>query len=98
MGKAAAPCPRRRLAFPAHAAGRLARRAGGRAGAAEGPARIRAETAFPPDDQKRARLRVGRAVIDQLPHNLPHVVIHTDGGSSPNPGAGGWAAILTFGD
>jgi ribonuclease HI len=37
-------------------------------------------------------------VIDQLPQNLPHVVIHTDGGSSPNPGAGGWAAILTFGD
>ena len=29
---------------------------------------------------------------------LPHVIIHTDGGSSPNPGPGGWAAILTFGD
>ncbi len=29
---------------------------------------------------------------------LPHVAIHTDGGSSPNPGPGGWAAILTFGD
>ena len=29
---------------------------------------------------------------------LPHVVIHTDGGASPNPGPGGWAAILTFGD
>ncbi len=29
---------------------------------------------------------------------LPHVVIHTDGGAAPNPGAGGWAAILTFGD
>jgi ribonuclease HI len=28
---------------------------------------------------------------------LPHVVIHTDGGASPNPGPGGWAAILTFG-
>ena len=29
---------------------------------------------------------------------LPHVVIHTDGGASPNPGAGGWAAILAFGE
>jgi len=29
---------------------------------------------------------------------LPHVVIHTDGGASPNPGPGGWAAILTFRD
>jgi ribonuclease HI len=30
--------------------------------------------------------------------NLPHVIIHTDGGASPNPGTGGWAAILSFGD
>jgi ribonuclease HI len=37
-------------------------------------------------------------VSDQLPQNLPHVIIHTDGGSSPNPGPGGWAAILSFGD
>jgi len=29
---------------------------------------------------------------------LSHVIIHTDGGASPNPGPGGWAAILTFGD
>jgi ribonuclease HI len=29
---------------------------------------------------------------------LPHVTIHTDGGAAPNPGPGGWAAILTFGD
>jgi ribonuclease HI len=26
---------------------------------------------------------------------LAHVIIYTDGGASPNPGAGGWAAILT---
>ncbi len=25
---------------------------------------------------------------------LPHVIIHTDGGAAPNPGPGGWAAIL----
>jgi ribonuclease HI len=29
---------------------------------------------------------------------LSHAVIHTDGGAAPNPGAGGWAAILSFGD
>jgi ribonuclease HI len=29
---------------------------------------------------------------------LSHVVIHTDGGAAPNPGPGGWAAILSFGD
>jgi ribonuclease HI len=29
---------------------------------------------------------------------LPHVIIHTDGGCSPNPGPGGWAAILAYGD
>ena len=28
----------------------------------------------------------------------PHVVIHTDGGCSPNPGVGGWGAILESGD
>jgi ribonuclease HI len=27
----------------------------------------------------------------------PHVVIHTDGGCAPNPGPGGWAAILRTG-
>ena len=27
---------------------------------------------------------------------LPHVVIHTDGGSSGNPGPAGWAAILRY--
>ena len=28
----------------------------------------------------------------------PHVVIHTDGACSGNPGPGGWGAILGFGD
>jgi ribonuclease HI len=35
---------------------------------------------------------------EPTPAVLPHVVIHTDGGCSPNPGPGGWSAILTFGD
>lgn len=29
---------------------------------------------------------------------LPDVVIHTDGGCAPNPGPGGWAALLQYGD
>jgi ribonuclease HI len=29
---------------------------------------------------------------------LPHVIIHTDGACSGNPGPGGWAAILAFSD
>jgi ribonuclease HI len=28
----------------------------------------------------------------------PHVVVHTDGACSGNPGPGGWGAILEFGD
>jgi len=30
--------------------------------------------------------------------DVPEVLIYTDGGCSPNPGAGGWAAILVAGD
>jgi ribonuclease HI len=33
-----------------------------------------------------------------LSSEIPHVVIHTDGACSGNPGPGGWGAILTFGD
>ena len=29
---------------------------------------------------------------------LPHVIIYTDGGCDPNPGPGGWAALLQFGE
>jgi len=28
--------------------------------------------------------------------NLPHVVIYTDGACDPNPGPGGWAALLHY--
>lgn len=28
----------------------------------------------------------------------PHVIIYTDGGCKPNPGPGGWAALLMHGD
>jgi len=43
-------------------------------------------------------------VSDQPPRlplvrdQLLHVAVHTDGGCSPNPGPGGWAAILAFPD
>ncbi len=96
MGQAAAVGPRRRLALSAHPAGRLARRAARRAGAAEGPARICAQAPLPPEDQERARLRSERAVTAESPQKLPHVVIHTDGACSGNPGPGGWGAILDF--
>ncbi len=29
-------------------------------------------------------------------NELPHVVIYTDGACDPNPGPGGWAALLQF--
>ena len=29
--------------------------------------------------------------------NEPHVIVHTDGACSGNPGPGGWGAILAFG-
>lgn len=29
---------------------------------------------------------------------MKRVVIHTDGGCEPNPGVGGWAAVLRYGD
>ena len=29
--------------------------------------------------------------------DLPHVTIYTDGACEPNPGPGGWAALLLFG-
>ena len=28
----------------------------------------------------------------------PQVIIYTDGGATPNPGRGGWAALLLFGE
>jgi ribonuclease HI len=32
------------------------------------------------------------------PKKLPHVIVHTDGACSGNPGPGGWGAILKFRD
>jgi ribonuclease HI len=32
------------------------------------------------------------------PGAKPHVIIYTDGGSSPNPGPGGWGAVLIAGE
>lgn len=29
--------------------------------------------------------------------DLPHVIIYTDGACEPNPGPGGWAALLLYG-
>src|SRR5581483_6656491 len=98
MGEATASRPRRRAAIPAHALGRLARRAAGRAGPSERPARICTQAALPPENQKRARLRGGETVSEAPPKALSHVIVHTDGACSGNPGPGGWGAVLQFGN
>ncbi len=33
-------------------------------------------------------------MTEELPRSLPAVQIYTDGGADPNPGAGGWGAVL----
>src|SRR6516164_7902266 len=86
----AAARARRGAALSAHAPPRLVQRAAGCAGAAEGPDRIFPQAAVPSGREDRARLR-------NRPMSEPHVIIHTDGGCSPNPGPGGWGAILEFG-
>ncbi len=94
---AAAAGARRGAALPADAAGRLAQRAAGRAGAAEGPARIFPQAALPPDASRASR-DYGLAPMSERVTDGPHVIIHTDGACSGNPGPGGWGAILTFGE
>ena len=84
-------------ALPADAAGRFSQRAAGRAGEAEGPARICPQAALPPERFERARLRPDPARMRRL-SELPHVTVFTDGACSGNPGPGGWGAILRFGD
>ncbi len=69
----------------------------GRAGAAEGPARIFPQAPLPPEGRERARLRPAGRRIARVTDG-PHVIVHTDGACSGNPGPGGWGAILTFGD
>jgi|GEM_PF-3295292 len=38
------------------------------------------------------------ACTEHAPEGLPIVEIYTDGACSPNPGPGGWSAILIFGE
>jgi ribonuclease HI len=33
-----------------------------------------------------------------MPMNNSKIMIYTDGGAKPNPGAGGWAVVLLYGD
>jgi ribonuclease HI len=44
-------------------------------------------------DRLRASLPAGSRAMSE-----PHVVVHTDGACSGNPGPGGWGAVLAFGD
>ena len=59
-------------------------RAAGRAGAAEGSARILPQAALPPGGRRASR----DYGIDERAVSEPHVVIHTDGACSGNPGPG----------
>jgi ribonuclease HI len=36
--------------------------------------------------------------VSKQKSDLPHVIVHTDGACSGNPGPGGWGAVLKFGD
>jgi ribonuclease HI len=36
-------------------------------------------------------------MMSENPEQLPNVTIYTDGSCNPNPGPGGWAALLIFG-
>ncbi|HOV60064.1 MAG TPA: ribonuclease HI [Candidatus Hydrogenedentes bacterium] len=44
-----------------------------------------------------AREQEHTARMEARPGETP-VIIHTDGGCAPNPGPGGWAAVLRYGD
>ncbi len=87
------------LRFLLTRAGRLAECAAGRAGEAEEPAGIFPQAALSSEAEERARLRRrGARTRVSLKKDLPvHVIIHTDGACSGNPGPGGWGAILQFG-
>ena len=69
----------------------------GRAGAAEEPAGIFPQASLPPEGRKRARLRPAGRRGARVTEG-PHVIVHTDGACSGNPGPGGWGAILTYGE
>src|SRR5262249_21792611 len=77
-------------------AGRPPRRPAGRAGKAQGSARICPQAAIPSGCRQRARLWAGCRAGGVS--ELPRVTIHTDGACSGNPGPGGWGVILKFGD
>src|SRR5690606_18916294 len=88
-GGASRPLPGRGPALHADAARRLAKRAPGRAGEAEGPARIRPQALLPPPRRERGRIR-------PCPMTRDSVTIYTDGACSGNPGPGGWGVLLVY--
>src|SRR6185436_4012813 len=87
----------RRHALPAHPAGGLARCSRRRPGAAEEPAGVFPQASLPPEGHKRARLRPSCRRGARVTEG-PHVIVHTDGACSGNPGPGGWGAILSYGE
>jgi DNA helicase-2/ATP-dependent DNA helicase PcrA len=63
-------------------------------GATQGSGRVPATISLEPGTQEPARAW-GDSVVNA---SLPHVIVHTDGACSGNPGPGGWGAILSYGD
>ena len=97
--RAAVARPRRCAALSADSAGRLVRRAAGRAGAAEGSARILPQAALPPGGHQRARLRHCRIEQQRALREASRTSSSTPTAPAPAiPGPGGWGAILAFGD
>ena len=89
--------PRRGAALSADPAGRLAGGAAGRAGQAEGPARILSQAALPPGQRAARGITALTERKGTTVKASGRVVIHTDGACSGNPGPGGWGAILQWG-
>src|SRR5690606_7787306 len=76
------------VALPPHPPHRLAERAAGRAGRAQGPDRVLPQAALPPWRRGHRRLR---------DHGMSRrVTIWSDGACSGNPGPGGWGAVLAW--
>ena len=92
----AAAGARRRAALSPDPAVRLAEPGRGRAGQAQGPARVPRQAALPPRPVRARRLRSGLILATRSAAGSETVEIHTDGACSGNPGPGGWGAVLRW--
>ena len=92
----AAAGARRGVALPADAPGRLARTCRRARWCGRKRRRNISASCASTSGEERAAITASR--LRELTRESPHVIIHTDGACSGNPGPGGWGAILSFGD